>query len=142
MEVCVLNRKCGKRDIVEKLVKFYARYLGIDSSRAMLMVSWVKDLSKEHKASGITAYVDTSLIFVNIDSKLSMETLMITLAHEMIHVKQIVRGTLKMKNRKVFWCGKQHKRINGLYEPWEQQAYKRQYELVEALVDHVNAQIP
>ena len=48
--------------------------------------------------------------------------LMVTLAHELVHAKQYIRGELSGKHRA--WRGKCH--VNTQYDqlPWEQEAYQ------------------
>lgn len=51
----------------------------------------------------------------------------ITLAHEMVHVKQLAKGMLKAENGVKYWRGKRYsKRIKYLDTPWEQEAFAKQ----------------
>ena len=50
-----------------------------------------------------------------------------TLAHEMVHVKQIARGYLKTINGVNYWMGKRvHGRTKYLNKPWEIEAFSKQ----------------
>ncbi len=51
----------------------------------------------------------------------------ITLAHEMVHVKQLAKGILKSENGAKYWRGKKYsKKIKYLDTPWEQEAFAKQ----------------
>ena len=52
----------------------------------------------------------------------------LTLAHEMVHVKQLAKGVLKNKQNGVnIWAGKRYtKRTKYLDQPWEIEAFSKQ----------------
>jgi hypothetical protein len=52
----------------------------------------------------------------------------LTLAHEMVHVKQMAKGTLKStKNGVSIWAGKKYsKKTAYLSMPWEIEAFSKQ----------------
>lgn len=51
----------------------------------------------------------------------------LTLAHEMVHVKQLSRGILKSKNGVRSWKGKKFsKKAHYLETPWEIEAFSKQ----------------
>ena len=58
---------------------------------------------------------------------MTIKSIGITLAHEMVHVRQMAKGILKIKNGVNYWCGKRYtKRTKYLDQPWEQDAFARQ----------------
>jgi hypothetical protein len=62
-----------------------------------------------------------------IDSSLGFERLLLTLAHEMVHVKQYAKGQVKNNSQgKVrFWMGKSVRK--DYYEqPWELEAFSKE----------------
>jgi hypothetical protein len=60
----------------------------------------------------------------------------VTLAHEMVHVKQLAKGTLKVKNGVKYWCGKRYsKNAKYLNTPWELEAFARQEILFRRAID-------
>ena len=74
-------------------------------------------------------------------NRLSIGQLLATIAHEMVHIKQYIRGhfrTEKSRNGKdkKFWLGKQ---VLAKYEkqPWEVEAYRKQNILLDKLIDTV-----
>ncbi len=95
-------------------------------------VGFTPDLSK--KMQGVTFYLNLSgasacpIIKVLIDSRMSSAKQKLVLAHEMIHVKQYVKGELLVLNkRQVLWKGRKHnyQPDNRQKAPWELEAYKK-----------------
>lgn len=68
------------------------------------------------------------VIRVRIDARLNKTQQWLVLAHEMIHVEQMVKGELMIiDNRQVKWKGRKYlcQRRNHPYTPWEKDAYKK-----------------
>ena len=83
--------------------------------------------------AGITYQLGTiapyhyQLFRVYVDNKLSKYEQRLVLAHEMIHVKQYVKGELKVTNKEeVIWKGRkyQYDYSYNRQMPWENEAYK------------------
>jgi hypothetical protein len=74
-----------------------------------------------------------------IDSGLDMERLVLTLAHEMVHVKQYARGQIKHKlgGKTYYWMGKP---IRKQYydQPWEVEAFSKERVLANKIFQIVN----
>jgi hypothetical protein len=77
---------------------------------------------------GTTIQVFPGLVLVFIRDSLKLEELAETLAHEMVHVKQIFAGQLKvLKTGHRTWLGKKYKESTPYLEmPWELQALSLQ----------------
>ena len=80
-------------------------------------------------------------ISIAMDSQLELPQMLMTLAHEMVHVKQYVRGQYRgelSRNGKMkrIWLGKQYS-VAYLKRPWEREAFRREGELACALIDKV-----
>jgi hypothetical protein len=131
-----LIRKSKKRDFIEVMTKFYIKHLKLESSRFTLHLMIKKGQLKETGGNGVTAH-DGKEIVVCLDSGISVQQLMLTLAHEMVHVKQIATGRLSYAVvgdvECVKWCGKDANDIPYLERPWELQAFARQEILVRTL---------
>jgi predicted metal-dependent phosphotriesterase family hydrolase len=86
---------------------------------------------------GMTVPVDLlDSYVVVIQSKMSIKDIGLTLAHEMVHVRQMARGTLKSVNGVNYWAGKRYtKRTKYLDQPWEQDAFARQEILFRKAID-------
>ena len=126
MELAVESRSQARIDTFEGLCNFYARELKIDHMDFFLAVRSRKNLD----AQACVAEILPRVLVMEVDTSLTGERLVTAVAHEMIHVKQIVRGQLKKqvsKRGKVtwYWLGKL---CNKKYynQPWEIEAYSRQ----------------
>ena len=66
------------------------------------------------------------------------ETMLETLAHEMVHLKQFVKGQLKERymngKRLTFWCNKPMRRPYW-NQPWEKEAFCMQVFLKESFLE-------
>ena len=54
--------------------------------------------------------------------------MMLTLAHEMIHVKQFMKGEMS-DEPKATWHGRNHEKTPYTKQPWEIEAHKQEHEL-------------
>jgi hypothetical protein len=70
----------------------------------------------------------TGAYLVVIKPKRKLKEIALTLAHEMVHVKQMAKGTLKTtKNGVQVWAGKRFSKNTAyLSRPWEIEAFSKQ----------------
>lgn len=70
----------------------------------------------------------TGAYLMVIKPKRKLKDIALTLAHEMVHVKQMAKGTLKTAtNGCQVWAGKQYSQDTAyLSRPWEIEAFSRQ----------------
>lgn len=120
--------------IVDMAVPFYAEELKLLNNKFDLFVYSDKSLIKENGARGM-CQLDTPIngrkqIVIFIDSSLKFDQLIQVLAHEMIHVKQMVKGQYwffvdEYDNDSHFWLGKE---VKAEYwdRPWEKEAWSRE----------------
>ncbi|MDF9795452.1 hypothetical protein OKW21_000715 [Catalinimonas alkaloidigena] len=91
-------------------------------------------------------YPNDQLIEVRIDAHLNKKRQKLALAHEMIHVKQYVKGELEVVNRHhIIWKGTQYSYLHNkdrLLAPWEQEAYRHDRELVNIFDEGYPIQSP
>lgn len=130
MKIKVNSKSPAKRTMLFALAKLYAKLLNIENSKFSLVIDTVKDFRKSAGLNGAVCLIDTRVIALALDSKLNIEQILITLAHEMVHVKQRARGQLKYytdhKGKTVcLWMGKRYK--TEYYDsPWEIEAFSRE----------------
>ena len=141
MEIEIVCRSQDKAELIENAASFYAKQLNLGKSRFKLTIRSLHNLGKNRGSKGEVFQYDDRAIYMVLDSRLSWTQMLLTLAHEMVHVKQIARGQYTGKiarNGKLLscWCGKA---VRAKYEnrPWEVEAFGRQVKLVEMLVEHV-----
>ena len=127
--------------LLYKTAKFYAKYLNLDKFKYQLYVCSAPNLRKHDGNNGVASKTGDKEITVVVDSKLELPQMLMTLAHEMVHAKQYIRGqyraTLSRNGKfKKFWLGKQYS-VAYLKRPWEREAFRREGELVNALLESV-----
>ena len=69
---------------------------------------------------------------VGINGKMNDDDIIKTVIHELIHVKQYVKGDLIDRTHgkcKTLWKGKDHSKTSYSKQPWERQAYRLQESL-------------
>lgn len=130
MEIKISSRSKSRKSIIEALVKFYAKELKLETSNWKLVVSTLPNLVKNDSMRGWVFLGEDKTIIMGIDSRLNMSALFSTVAHEMVHVKQHVKGQLKQyvkRNGKVehTWMGRKTK-TDALDSPWELEAYSKE----------------
>jgi len=125
----VLLRKGSKKNFLEAATLFFAQELKLKNSSYELVVMTQKGLVKSQNINGLATKLHDKLLGVVIDSNLNIEKSISTLAHEMVHVKQMATGKLQHKTIRgkevAFWNGKKVK-ADYLDRPWEQQAWSQE----------------
>lgn len=124
MDYLVEARSKQKKQFIEAILPSMVKQLGLDASKKCLIIR----LEKDCEGMGYTVPVDVlDSYVVVIKPTMSIKAIGVTLAHEMVHVRQMAKGILKIKNGVNYWCGKRYtKRTKYLDQPWEQDAFARQ----------------
>lgn len=124
MEYIVEGRSKKKTKFIEAIMPSIIRQLNLNNSRKALVVR----LEHDCDGMGFTMPFDTiDSYIVVIKSTMSIKDIGLTLAHEMVHVRQMARGLLKTMNGVKYWRGRRYtKRTKYLDQPWEQDAFARQ----------------
>jgi hypothetical protein len=127
--------------LLYKTAKFYAKYLNLNKSKYNLIVCSAPNLRKRDGNNGVASKTGEKEITVVVDSQLKLPQMLLTLAHEMVHAKQYIRGHYKSTlsrngKHKKLWLGKQYSVVYHK-RPWEREAFRREGELVNALLESV-----
>lgn len=124
MDYLVESRSKQKKQFIEAILPSMVKQLGLTNTRKSLLIR----LEKDCEGMGYTVPVDIlDSYVVIIKPTMSIKSIGVTLAHEMVHVRQMAKGILKIKNGVNYWCGKRYtKRTKYLDQPWEQDAFARQ----------------
>ena len=138
MNIEVLSRSKARKELIENASKFYAQLLNLDFSTYTVFICTQHNLRKLDGNNGVCGKTGKRQITVAIDSRLSMIRTLYTLAHEMVHVKQIARGQYRSEpsrngKHKRFWLGKQVA-VSYLKRPWELEAFRMEDVLVGSLL--------
>jgi hypothetical protein len=142
MEIEILahgNTSPEKVLLLQKTAKFYAKYLNITGFKYKVYICMAPKLRQRDRNNGICSKTGDKEISIAVDSALALPQLLMTLAHEMVHAKQYVRGQYRgelSRNGKMkrIWLGKQYT-VAYLNRPWEKEAFRREGELACALID-------
>ena len=141
MDIEIICRSQERKELIENCARFYAKKLNLDNSRYRLSVRSTYNLVKNKNCNGEVYQTSNRSIYMALDSRLPLPQLLLTLAHEMVHVKQIAKGQYKgrlARNGRLLacWMGKAV-RTEYLKRPWEVEAFSRQSKLAEMLVKYV-----
>jgi hypothetical protein len=106
--------------------------LGLTRSRRAVLIKVTNDI--EEGMQGATLNIDIAdcyLVLIKQPKRLTKANLLemgTTLAHEMVHVRQLAKGQMKfLPNQNRIWMGKRYSnRTHYLDQPWELDAFARQ----------------
>ena len=123
MEFVVEARSAKTRKFFEAILPSMISQLKLENSRKLLIVK-----VDQIESQGVTIPIDgidTYLVVVNPTN--SVTNMGITLAHEMVHVRQMAKGILKNVAKGHVWNSKLYtKKTKYLDQPWEQDAFAKQ----------------
>jgi hypothetical protein len=124
MEFKVNGSKRNKK-FVEAILPSMITQLGLDSSRKAVVIQ-IEDDGTDNMGSTIPVdALDSYIVVVKPHRKL--KDIGFTLAHEMVHVRQMAKGILKSVKNGHTWAGKRYSnKTKYLDMPWEQDAFARQ----------------
>ena len=91
----------------------------------------VKLTNLKGKAYGYCLSLDKRTFELEIEKKLNLKTLLTTVAHEMVHVKQFARGELDFAM--CYWkSSRVSENMEYWIQPWEKEARRLQHKLAVA----------
>ncbi len=126
MEIEVEGSARSKK-FVEAMLPSMVRQLGLEKSRKALLIRVKNECEGETEGMTIDLSKWTGAYLVIIKPNRNLVQLGLTLAHEMVHVKQLAKGLLKQKRSGHTWMGKMYgKKTPYLQMPWEIEAYSKQ----------------
>jgi hypothetical protein len=126
MEIEVEGSARSKK-FVEAMLPSMVRQLGLEKSRKALLIRVANECEGDTEGMTIDLSKWTGAYLVIIKPKRNLVQLGLTLAHEMVHVKQLAKGLLKQKRSGHTWMGKMYgKKTPYLQMPWEIEAYSKQ----------------
>ena len=132
MEFAVEARNAKVQEFLASLMPSVIEQLGLTKSRRAVLVKVTNDnLEGMEGATLYIEFADCYLVLVKPAKRLTKTSLLnmaTTLAHEMVHVRQLAKGMLKyLPNENKIWMGKRYtKKTKYLDQPWELDAFARQ----------------
>jgi hypothetical protein len=125
MDFSVRTRSKNTKRFIEGILPSMIEQLGLTRSRKLLFVRVAREGLEDH--DGLTSHLSHFDAIVILIKPQSFERMGVTLAHEMVHVKQLAKGTLKTIKGVNYWNGKRYgKRTKYLDMPWEIEAFSKQ----------------
>lgn len=134
MPILVLKGQVAQKKKIDIYIKKLCRELGINRLWSKVIILNF-ETTLDNQAEGLCwgdpseGYVDISIARKSLEEKLSHESMMQTLAHEMVHAKQYLRGELC--GYSMSWKGKKPRNYQYENAPWEKEAYKLEAELYQ-----------
>lgn len=130
MEIKVITRSREKQELIQSVAGLYADILNVGASKYTLTICTIPGLAKADKINGAVTFLGENKLFMTLESRLQLDQLIQTLAHEMVHVKQYAKGQLKVVYPKrgspyFTWLNKKVK-TNYYESPWELEAFSRE----------------
>lgn len=128
------NTKLGQ--FIQSLMPSMIEQLSLTRSQRAVLVKVTSDTSDldegMHGATHNIEIADCYLVLIKQPKRITKQSLLelgVTLAHEMVHVRQLALGQLKfLSNQNRIWMGKRYNtnRTHYLDQPWEIDAFSRQ----------------
>jgi hypothetical protein len=145
MDFTILARKSQTKNLIESCLTVYRHELKLQNSKFKLIVFTERGMSAKEGYRGSVFKLGPKVIGMVLDTALEMEKLIITIAHEMVHVKQYAKGqmTHTKNQRGRLWMG-QKIRAEYYDSPWELEAFGKErvlankvFKIIEKAYDSV-----
>lgn len=123
MEYIVRSRSQRTKKFIDSILPSMIRQLGLERSRKFLLI----DICHLQGDNGLTTPMPGLDSYVIALKPAKWQEMGVTLAHEMVHVRQLAKGILKAEGGNKWWRGKKYsKRTKYLDMPWELDAFAQQ----------------
>lgn len=122
-----------ERELAEKVCCFMIKKMMPRVRNLVVNISFQKNLEENDGMMAYAMDLEDRVFEMGIDKELvtkhGLREFITAVCHEMVHVKQYVRGELKYKNGKELWKGRDCTDMEYMEQPWEKEAYKLQDKL-------------
>jgi hypothetical protein len=129
------------KKFLDSLMPSFIEQLGLTNSKRAVLVKVTRDLEEDFQGATMNIDIaDCMMVLIRTPKRLTPMALMDmagTLAHEMVHVKQLAKGQMKfLPNDAKIWKGKRYsKKTKYLDMPWEIDAFSRQELLLRRAIE-------
>lgn len=136
MEFAVKSRSKKCKMIVEAILPSIIKQLNLTKSKKFLLVEISKHVGEDNDGCTVDLpLIDSIVVTVK---PAPAHLLGITLAHEMVHVKQLARGILRTNQGKKYWRGQFYSnRTKYMNRPWELEAFAKQEILFRRAIERL-----
>ena len=117
---------------LDSLMPSMIEQLGLNRSRRAVLIKVTDEIEEGMQGATLNIEIaDCYLVLIKHPKRITKASLLemgTTLAHEMVHVRQMAKGLMKfLPNQARIWMGKRYnKRTHYLDQPWELDAFARQ----------------
>ena len=127
----------AKRKALMVAANFYAKRLKIEKHDVTLCICFKYDLTKTFSVYAQVDRINAKRINLEIDAKIHNDIALDILAHEMVHVKQYLKGELGEDSKGFqLWKGSQVEAgLSYTKQPWEREAMRKQVIMKYEYVD-------
>jgi hypothetical protein len=117
------------RPVVEEAVQFAITSILPRIRNLDIAIEMYEFEGDEVYECGFCTREDSRQFLFEIASNQSVESIVRTIIHEMVHVRQYVYGQLKQKHSKesglrIYWTGEDYSEVRYSDQPWEIEAYE------------------
>jgi hypothetical protein len=132
MEYLVEAKNEHTNKFINSLMPSMIEQLGLTRSRRAVLVKVTNDIEEGMQGATMDIKIaDCYLVLLKQPKRVTKASLLdmgTTLAHEMVHVRQLAKGQMKfLPDQARIWMGKRYsKRTHYLDQPWELDAFARQ----------------
>ena len=124
MQYEILTRSQKTRNLIDSIMPSMIRQLGLTNSRKFVLIEVSRACGN---VQGATTPLPGLNSYVIVLKPCRWEEMGTTLAHEMVHVRQLAKGILRTEDGKRWWRGKLYsKRTKYMDQPWELDAFAQQ----------------
>ena len=132
MEYKVEASSSKTQQFLNVLMPSFIKQLGLENSKKAVLVKVTRDLEEDFQGATLNIEIaDCLMVLIKPPKRLTplaMMDMATTLAHEMVHVRQLARGIMRFAPNEVrYWKGKRYsKKTKYLDMPWEIDAFSKQ----------------
>lgn len=132
MEFLVEAKNEHAQKFIDSLMPSIINQLGLARSRRAVLVKVTNGIEEGMQGATLDIKIaDCYLVLIKQPKRVNKTSLLemgLTLAHEMVHVRQLAKGQMKfLPNQARIWMGKRYsKKTHYLDQPWELDAFARQ----------------
>ena len=141
IEMIIKGGKKRERELIDDLANFCVKKLMPRKKNLEVNISIKRNMIEdEGMFAGVIDTDDINTFDMDLDSSMSLRKKLLSVAHEMVHVKQFTRKELKHTNfyTKKLWYGKPYYDSHYWECPWEIEAYGRELGLFTMWIEENN----
>jgi hypothetical protein len=141
ISIDIKGGKKRERDLIFSLAHFCVKKLMPRKKHLDIDISIKRNLEeKDGLSAGVIDTDDTNTFEMEIESSMSLRKKLLSVAHEIVHVKQFTRGELKHADSITAkrWLSKTYNESNYWDCPWEIEAYGRELGLFTMWIEKLD----